>query len=164
MAHFGTLEDEKDSEYRAVAAGLEFMMAIRDMNEERKRQGKDPIEIGVGINTGPLLAGFIGASQRLEYTCIGDTVNTSSRICGMAEENQVLISETTYEIIKNRCETRCVGAKVFKGKSKEVMVYEVVKLKDPPAGSNARNSFGMKFSDRTLKLRQSRLNFANFSN
>lgn len=52
MAVFGTLEDESQSEYRATLAGLEFQKAISDMNEERVRARKEPISIGVGINTG----------------------------------------------------------------------------------------------------------------
>ena len=95
MANFGTIEDEKDAEFRAVAASLEFKKAIFEMNQERVKSGLEPIEVGVGVNTGELVSGFIGSSQRLEYTCIGDAVNTSSRICGLADANQVLISEST---------------------------------------------------------------------
>ncbi|KAJ3078423.1 hypothetical protein HK102_004522 [Quaeritorhiza haematococci] len=129
MAVFGTLEEEQDAEFRSVAAALEFTKAMSEMNEERRRAGKNPISIGVGVNTGELLAGFIGCSQRLEYTCIGDTVNTSSRICSMAEKDQVLISQYTYEPIKDRIIARPVGYRQFKGKQKEVMVYEALGIK-----------------------------------
>lgn len=125
MAVFGTLEDDEDAEFRAVSAALEFKLAIKAMNEDRARFGKDPISIGVGLNTGELLVGFIGSSQRLEYTCIGDTVNTSSRVCSMAKHDQVLISEFTYNCVASRVEAVQVGARMFKGKQKEVMVYEV---------------------------------------
>lgn len=76
--------------------------------------------------SGELLAGFIGCSQRLEYTCIGDTVNTSSRICSMAQRQQVLISEFTYEKVKDRIKAVPIGYRQFKGKQKEVMVYEAL--------------------------------------
>lgn len=135
MAVFGTIEDVPDAEYRAVAAGLEFQTAIQHMNEERARLSKEPISIGVGINTGiaslmigELLAGFIGSSQRLEYTVIGDTVNTSSRICSMAVEDQVLISQTTYDKVKRRIQCQPVGYRQFKGKVKEVMIYKALKI------------------------------------
>lgn len=52
MAVFGTLEDQAEAEYRATMAGIEFQQAIAEMNEERRRMRKDPISIGVGINTG----------------------------------------------------------------------------------------------------------------
>ncbi|KAI9203358.1 nucleotide cyclase [Polychytrium aggregatum] len=128
MAVFGTLEGEVDAEYRSVAAGIEFVKAIDVMSEERQRIGKAPISIGVGINTGEILAGFIGCSQRLEYTCIGDAVNTSSRICDSAKSGQVLISETTYEFVKDRIECRPIGSQHFKGKTREVMIYEAVRV------------------------------------
>ncbi|KAJ3382689.1 hypothetical protein HDU84_004111, partial [Entophlyctis sp. JEL0112] len=119
MAVFGTLDEETDSEYRSVAAAMEYIETMRDMNEARARQHKSPINIGVGVNTGNLLAGFIGCAQRLEYTCIGDTVNTSSRICDMAKSDQVLISEFTYEHIKDWVTVQPVGYRQFKGKKKE---------------------------------------------
>ncbi|KAI9342632.1 hypothetical protein BDR26DRAFT_859283 [Obelidium mucronatum] len=128
MAVFGTLDEETDAEYRSVATALEYVETIRDMNEGRIRQGKIPIKIGVGVNTGNLLAGFIGSAQRLEYTCIGDTVNTSSRICDMATNDQVLISEFTYERVKPWVRVEPVGYRQFKGKKKEVMIYQVLSI------------------------------------
>ncbi|KAJ3262019.1 hypothetical protein HK103_003862 [Boothiomyces macroporosus] len=137
MAVFGTLEDDKDAEFRGVSAAFEFKAAIKDMNEDRARFNKEPISIGVGVNTGDLLAGFIGSSQRLEYTVIGDSVNTSSRICSMSKMNQVLISEYTYEYVKDRIEAAAVGSRQFKGKQKEVLVYEVLSVRDKPLDPSA---------------------------
>lgn len=130
MAAFGTMEHEcLDSEFRAVSAALEFKKAIEEMNMERVKINREPIAIGIGLNTGELLAGFIGCSQRLEYTCIGDTVNTSSRICSMAGVNQVLMSQSTWEVVKDRVVSIPVGYRQFKGKDKEVMVYEPIYIK-----------------------------------
>jgi adenylate cyclase len=129
MAAFGTLPDQEDAEYNAVCAALEFKEAIAEMNFERELQGKEPLSIGVGLNTGNLVAGYIGSSQRLEYTCIGDTVNTASRICSMAEDNEVLISEFTYEKVKDRIECGFHAKKVFKGKSTETSVYQAFDVK-----------------------------------
>jgi adenylate cyclase len=128
MAGFGTLpEQSANEELNAVMAATEFIEAVHQMNSERVRAGKQPITVGVGLNSGPLVAGYIGSSQRLEYTCIGDTVNTASRICSMANDNQVLISESTLKSVSSHVETRFVAAKLFKGKSQEVNVYEVLK-------------------------------------
>ncbi|RKP04200.1 hypothetical protein CXG81DRAFT_8565 [Caulochytrium protostelioides] len=139
MATFGTLEEETDAEFRSVAAALEFKTTLQEMNMERAARGQEAVAIGVGVNTGPLLAGFIGCSQRLEYTCIGDTVNTSSRICSMAQADQVLISDETYALVRDRILARPVGSRQFKGKTREVMVYEALGFKDPTEPSKMAN-------------------------
>lgn len=137
MAVFGTIEDEADAEYRATMAGMEFQKAIIEMNEDRVRAKKDPISIGVGINTGTnyiimiglLLAGFIGSSQRLEYTVIGDTVNVSSRVCDQCVAEKVYITESTYNIVKHMIVCKAVGPRLLKGKREEVMLYEAERAK-----------------------------------
>ncbi|KAJ3304525.1 hypothetical protein HDV03_002734 [Kappamyces sp. JEL0829] len=129
MAVFGTLEDQAEAEYRATMAGIEFQQAIADMNDERVRNRKFPISVGVGINTGLLLAGFIGSSQRLEYTVIGDTVNTSSRICDSCAGDAVYISESTYQRVQNAIVCKPVGPKQVKGKREPIMIYEAMRAK-----------------------------------
>ena len=78
---------------------------------------------------GSLLAGFIGSSQRLEYTCIGDTVNTSSRICDSCEGGKVYISESTYQQVKDNILCKPVGEKMYKGKKEALMIYEALRSK-----------------------------------
>ena len=129
MAHWGTLENDVDPTFSAVAAALEFRDAIRSFNEEREAEGKLPVGMGVGVNSGPLVAGYMGAKRRLEYTVIGDTVNTSSRLCGLAEPDQVLISEMTYQRIADRIEARYLGTRHVKGKEQGVEVYEALALR-----------------------------------
>lgn len=148
MAVFGTLENEKDGEFRAVGAALDFITAIGEMNADRARAKLPKISIGVGVNTGELVAGFIGCSKRLEYTCIGDTVNTASRICDAAEPNQVLISERTYDCVKGRIQTVDAGTKKFKGKEKETQLYEALGMTESgslSAKGFANNAKTMKF-------------------
>ncbi|KAI3645449.1 hypothetical protein MP228_008377 [Amoeboaphelidium protococcarum] len=132
MAAFGTLNEEPDERdvRNAVCAAMEFKVAISEMNMDRVNNGKEPISIGVGLNTGGLIAGYIGSSQRLEYTSIGDTVNTASRICSMASSNQVLISQNTYNEVSKYVDARFVDKKLFKGKTEEVAVYEVVNINE----------------------------------
>jgi adenylate cyclase len=135
MATWGTLDSEDDATFNAVAAAIEFRETIRMFNEERAEEGKPPIGMGVGLNTGRLVAGYMGAKRRLEYTVIGDTVNTASRICGIAQAGQVLISDGTYQRVKDRVEARYLGTRQVKNKETEVKVYEALALK----GANGRD-------------------------
>lgn len=134
MASWGTIDDEAvgDSTYRAVAAAIEFRDTIRGLNQERSEQGQDPIRMGVGVNTGQLVAGYMGSKRRLEFTVIGDTVNTASRVCGIAAGDQVLISEATYRHVADRIDARYLGTRQVKGKEMEIGVYEAIRLLDDP--------------------------------
>jgi adenylate cyclase len=128
MATWGTLEGDADHTFNAVAAAIEFRDAIADFNRERADEGQPPIGMGVGVNTGRLVAGYMGAKRRLEYTVIGDTVNTASRICGIAQAGQVLISDATYQMVQGRIEARYLGTRQVKGKEQEVKIYEAISI------------------------------------
>ncbi|MBX2810805.1 MAG: FHA domain-containing protein [Myxococcales bacterium] len=130
MASWGTLEGEDVgvSAFHAVAAAIEFRDAIQQLNSERQERGQAPIPMGVGVNTGRLVAGYMGAKRRLEFTVIGDTVNTASRICGIADGGQVLLSEATYNLVAERVEAEFLGARRVKGREKDVGVYEATRV------------------------------------
>ncbi|MCC7385699.1 MAG: FHA domain-containing protein [Deltaproteobacteria bacterium] len=131
MAHWGTLQGEEDSDhaFKAVATALQMREAIREFNRERIVEGRPPVGMGVGVNSGRLVAGYMGAKRRLEYTVIGDTVNTSSRLCGLAQPDQILISEVTHQRVADRIEARYLGSRQLKGKEQGVQVYEVLGLR-----------------------------------
>jgi adenylate cyclase len=130
MASWGTLESDRmeDATFDCVAAAIELRDAIRQLNQERTARGEAPIKMGVGVNTGRMVAGYMGSKRRLEYTVIGDTVNTASRICGLAAGDQVLISEATYRYVADRIEARALGTRQVKGKEQGIGVYEAVRL------------------------------------
>lgn len=135
MASWGTLDSEHLAEatFDCVAAAIEFRDTIRELNQERHARGQAPIRMGVGVNTGRLVAGYMGSKLRLEYTVIGDTVNTASRICGMATGDQVLISEATYRYVADRIEARYLGARQVKGKEQEIGIWEAIRILDDDA-------------------------------
>jgi adenylate cyclase len=93
---------------------------------EWKAAGIPEFQVGIGVNTGDAVVGSIGTSTRMEYTAIGDTVNISSRVCGIAKPNQVLITDSVLEKVKGRFRTASLGAVQLKGKSRQVFVHEVV--------------------------------------
>src|SRR5260370_33327779 len=80
------------------------MEALGKFNRLRIDAGEAAVAIGIGIHTGPLVAGYIGSSKALSYTVIGDTANTSARLCGIAQTGQIIVSETTYARLGSRLE------------------------------------------------------------
>ncbi len=130
MASWGAIESDSSADpvFDCVAAAVEFRDTIRELNRERAELELPPIEMGVGVNTGSLVAGYMGSKRRLEFTVIGDAVNTASRICGIAAGDQVLISEATHRYVADRIEARYLGARQVKGKAEEVGVYEALRI------------------------------------
>jgi adenylate cyclase len=124
MAVFGAPIEREDDAQRAIQAALDMRRAVFQMMErtEPNRQ----FSVRLGINTGKAVAGNLGSPRRMEYSVIGDTVNTAARIQSIAEPNQILIGEKTYEKVKGRFNMIKIGKKSVKGKSKAVTVYEVV--------------------------------------
>jgi len=117
MATYNVPLDLKDHALMAVKTAIE-------MQRESKKLMK--VKYGIGINTGPVIVGNIGSKKRLDYTVIGDAVNLAARLCGKCEGDQILISEETYHLVKDKIKTRFIGEVQIKGKAKLIRVYEVV--------------------------------------
>jgi adenylate cyclase len=126
MVLFGAPVAHDDDPIRAVRAALEMQKAMAGLNEQHVAHGLPPFQIGIGINTGEVVAGYIGSSQAMEYTVIGDPVNTGSRLCSIAEPSQILISEGTLEKLGGRFEIKELPEALVKGKAKPVRTFEVV--------------------------------------
>jgi adenylate cyclase len=82
-----------DDATNAVRAAVRMQKRVTEWNEERTAQGKVPMRIGIGLHTGHVVVGNMGSSKALSYTAIGDGVNLASRLCGVAREDMVVISE-----------------------------------------------------------------------
>jgi len=124
MAVFGApVEKENDAE-RAIRAALEMKQAVYAMQNQFPSGAR--LDIRIGINTGRVVAGNMGSPKRLDYTVIGDPVNTASRLESIAATNQILIGEETYRLVQDKFSINKVGARKVKGKSAEILVYEVV--------------------------------------
>jgi adenylate cyclase len=115
-----------DHEYMAVKTAIQMKTRLRQMLPQWQANGIPEFQVGIGINTGDAVVGSIGTTSRMEYTAIGDTVNISSRVCGIAKPNQILITESVFEKVKDRFRTVMLGATQLKGKSRQVLVHEVV--------------------------------------
>jgi adenylate cyclase len=124
MAVFGAPMEKKDDAERAIRAAKAMVEGTKDMMKSAKEDRRFTIRIG--INTGRVVAGNIGSPKRLDYTVIGDAVNTASRLESIASPNQILIGEETHRLVKDKFQIRVVGSKKVKGKKAEIMVYEVL--------------------------------------
>jgi len=129
MALFGVPYPMDSSEERAVRAALDMVAALDEFNRELQVRGLARIEIGVGINTGPVVAGNIGSDLRHEYTVIGDTVNLAARLEGLNKgekaQTQILVSEPVYRAIKDRYPARSLGMLAVRGKALPIEVFSI---------------------------------------
>jgi adenylate cyclase len=134
MALFGAPVAHPDDAFRAVRTALQMLRVLERFNEERMATGLPPIHIGIGINTGEVIAGYLGSSKALEYTVIGDSVNTGARLCSAAKAGEILISEFTYEKVKSYFDVRELPPTHVKGKERALKIFSVIAEKASPPG------------------------------
>ncbi len=127
MAWFNAPLPQPDHTLRAVRAALGLRAAVEKLYAELPTEAH--LAFGVGIHCGEAVLGWIGTEKRLDYTAIGDSVNTARRIQENAGRNQILLSREAYEQVKDQVICRPLEALSVKGKSEAVEVYEVVGLK-----------------------------------
>ena len=132
MATWGPPSAHGDDAARALRAGLEMQDAVRTINAKRASDGLHPIEVGIGINTGPAVVGYMGSEMRHEFTAIGDAVNTASRLCGVSRGGEVLASAATVARAGPGFGVEAQPPLHVKGKEKSVETFVVVSA--PPAG------------------------------
>jgi len=111
----------------ACLCALEMIEQLKKLNAELEAEGKAPIHIGIGINTGEAVVGNMGSSKRFNYTVIGDSVNLASRLEGKTKEYgvNIIISQRTYVQVKDIFECRDLGVSNIKGKKEPVQIYEL---------------------------------------
>ena len=132
MAIFGAPVPDEDGPVKAVRTALGMMTALNQFNTERRSKGLTPIEIGIGVNTGQMVAGNLGSIKQFSYTVIGEEVNLAARLCGSAKAGQVLVSENTWRKVKWQFEFNKLDPIKVKNVSQPVAVYEVLGEKSSP--------------------------------
>jgi adenylate cyclase len=127
MAIWGAPNETGEDEVHAVRACLEMRQALDALNTLRIERGQVEIKIGMGLNSGPAISGTIGSSERMEYTVIGDTVNTASRIESSTKAfgTDLLISGETLARVNEKFITSYAGAAEVKGKAEPLKMYKV---------------------------------------
>ena len=128
MGLFGApVADPRHADH-AVAAALDMLRELDRLNAGWVAQGRPTLEIGIGINSGEMIAGNIGSDTVMSYTVIGDAVNLGARLESATKEHhaRILISEATRVRLTTPVTMREIGAIVVKGKTQRVVVHEVV--------------------------------------
>ena len=127
MALFGAPVDDPDHAEHAVQAGLAMLRELEALNRAWAAAGRPTLAIGVGINTGEMVAGNIGSETIMSYTVIGDAVNLGSRIESLNKQyaTSLIVSEATRDQLRGRYDIRPLGDVVVKGKTRPVAIFEV---------------------------------------
>ena len=128
MAVWGPPSSHPDDPARALRAALEMQDAVEVLNGSRMAAGKPPIEVGIGVNTGQAVVGYMGSTERHEFTAIGDTVNTASRLCGVAKGGEVVATLSTVQKAGTGFEVQALPVTQVKGKEKGVQAFVVLGL------------------------------------
>jgi adenylate cyclase len=128
MAFWNAPLDDADHAKHAVKTALEMLGDLEKFNEEIATEGVPPFGMGLGINTGSVVVGNMGSSQRFDYTCLGDSVNLASRLEGQSKPYHVklVIGQRTYELVKDEYLCLELDCLAVKGKTEGVNIYTIV--------------------------------------
>ncbi len=125
MAQWGAPIGNTDDADQAMAAALEMIAELKKLNIRWISEGRPTLHIGIGLNYGEVFAGNIGSERRLEFTVIGDTVNTASRLCGAAAADEILISDEMCKALSSSPAVDECPPMELKNKSQPVKVFRV---------------------------------------
>ena len=129
MALFNAPLDLGDHAFKAVQAAWAMKQGAIPLQKKLEEKFGHFIQFGIGINTGEAVVGNIGAVFRMDYTAIGDTVNTAARLESNAKPGQILMSQSAYERVRDRVDATYMGEYTVKGKTQGIPVYQLDRLK-----------------------------------
>ena len=126
VAVWGSPYSRHDDVDRAVRAAIEMQWTVDRMNQKWKQRYGEPIYIHIGLNTGQVAAGNIGSEKLIQYIHTGDTMNVASRICSAANKNEILISQSTFDQLKDRSlPLETIPPVIVKGKTEPLQLYRL---------------------------------------
>ncbi len=129
MAIFNAPLELPDHAFKAVLTAWAMKQGAEGLEIKLVEKFGRGVQFGIGINTGDAVVGNIGAAFRMDYTAIGDTVNTAARLESNAKPGQIILSQSTYELVKDRIDATYLGGLKVKGKEQEIPVYQVDGIK-----------------------------------
>ena len=142
MALFSAPVDDPDHAEHAVAAAVEMVEVLGQLNRKWRAEGKVALDIGIGVNSGEMIAGNIGSSSIMSYTVIGDNVNLGARLESLNKDyrTRIIISDATRTRLQGQYTVRALGDVTVKGKTRAVAIFEVVvpsPLEEPTEDSHS---------------------------
>ncbi len=151
MAFWGAPLDQPDHPKMACSSSLEMLDKLEELKEKWKKEGLPSFDIRIGINSGEAIVGNMGSSSRFDYTAMGDNVNLASRMEGLNKiyGTNIIITENTYQKVKDKFESRRLDSVRVKGKKKPIFIFELISEKNKI--SKNQNDF-IKFYENGLKL------------
>jgi adenylate cyclase len=126
MAQWGAPLASTEDPDRAMRAAIEMMQELEKLNAKWRAEGRPELKHGIGLNFGEAFAGNIGSERRLEFTVIGDTVNTAARLCAVAGAGEILITEDMRQVLQHPPPLAECEPMELRGKSQSVPVYRVL--------------------------------------
>ncbi len=132
FATFGCPETTGDDAYQCTKTALQIREYLNTFNDVRPSYLEHEIKCGIGISTGKVFAGNIGSIRRMEYTVLGDAVNTASRLESLTKDigHDILIDGNTYNILKDRINIETTEISHVKGKTEVLKIFKLISLKD----------------------------------
>ncbi|HLT30678.1 MAG TPA: adenylate/guanylate cyclase domain-containing protein [Myxococcaceae bacterium] len=139
MAFWGAPVQQEDHALRACRAAVGMREELERLRKAWREQNLPEVDMGVGINTGPMIVGNMGSEVRFDYTVMGDAVNLASRLEGMNKtyRTHILMSEATFLAVEGQVTARRLGAVRVKGKRKPVRIYELLAMGAPDAATSS---------------------------
>jgi adenylate cyclase len=131
MAFWGAPLEQPNHAELACLSSLEMMEKLKELQKKWKKEGIPSFDIGIGLNSGEAVVGNMGSSKRFDYTAMGDNVNLASRLEGLNKtyKTNIIISENTYKVVKDKFKTRKLGRVTVKGKKRAITIYELLARK-----------------------------------
>ncbi|MGZ6029053.1 MAG: adenylate/guanylate cyclase domain-containing protein, partial [Myxococcaceae bacterium] len=133
MAFWGAPLPQEDHAVRACRTALRFLDVLEQLRRSWRAEGLPEIEIGVGINSGPMVVGNMGSDLRFDYTVMGDAVNMASRLEGANKlfHTSIMVSEDTWKRVAAQATGRRLGSRRLRGRGEAVRVWELLALRPP---------------------------------
>lgn len=125
VAVFASSESLEEAALRCVRAALAMQARNYVLNHSRRRKKLPVFGLGIGINTGTAIAGYVGSPWLKELTVVGDAVNIAQRLCSIARPGQILAGEATYKLVESVVSAEPIGPVMLRGKAKVSRPYEI---------------------------------------